>query len=338
MDLLGRSSVAHGFDFVELPRTWSGRLHVLDKMRIVGGHIASGAIPRDAIVLFTDGYDTLVTGSAAELARRFRDSDADVIFNGEVVFFPEDNPRPQTRAWFERSSDACPYLNSGCYVGYAWAVAAMTRWCVGNAARFSTEDDQFLAQEFLVHARDEGVRVLTALDSKAALFATLVGSADRFGYLAGSVVNLATGSPISVIHANGFKDNLDALRAVALLNTEFPPLDLRLLVAADGRLCARKIDAGKLLFASAYDPEAVFFLVAGNRYVVGLSSDLQQLSWQPDCTVKARTQQVGKWEMLHYREMTSDQGHHVQRYINEDGGVLHFRAIPLELLKAVNMT
>ena len=337
MDLLHKSSLAYNFDFVELPRTWSGRLSVLDKMRIVGGYIASGAVPRDAVVLFTDGYDTLVTGSAADLAHRFLASNADLIFNGEIVFFPEDKPRPETRTWFERNSDPYRYLNSGCYIGYAWAVEAMTRWCISNAKRFDTEDDQFLAQEFLIHARDEGLRINPTLDSRADFFATLVGSADRFGYFAGSVVNLKTGLPVSVIHANGFKDNLASLRAVALLSAEHPPLDLRVLTTADGQLCAHKTSAGKLHLASASDPEAVFFLVAGNRYVVGLGSKQQCVSWQPDFTVKMHAQHINKWEMLHYREMTSDQGHYVQRYISEDAGALHLRPIPLELLKVIDV-
>jgi hypothetical protein len=175
----------------------------------------------DHLVVFVDAYDVLATGgcrSASHLKARFQSFGADVVFGAEknsapdaavsLVQYPlDDHHLISQREYTEdnsndhdasaevtalpRNRQHLPFLNAGCYMGKAWAVAAMLREVIldletshlngsaysqeGRRALADVDDQRWFTRYFLRHRKKSDVDVTAALDTKGVLFHSLHG-------------------------------------------------------------------------------------------------------------------------------------------------------------------
>ena len=216
MALLEASSRRNGFVFHALPRFWNAaKLAKIQKLSVLYGLFESGSVRPDQVVLFTDAYDVLVLSRADIVEERFRASGVDLLFSAEVNFFPKEDRDPRTQALFEGYRSKWRYLNSGCYVGYAWAVLAMLRF-TASLQTDASRSDQLLTQEFFRHCVEtDSMKV--GLDTLPDLFASLNASYNDFSLQRIGVRGTALDQPVAVLHGNGDKDNLRILRHIAAL-------------------------------------------------------------------------------------------------------------------------
>ena len=86
------------------------------------------------IILFTDAYDVAYCGNMAEIIHRF------TLFNKPIVFGSEKycNPDESRSIEYTMKNTEFPYLNSGMFIGRAWAL----KQCMNGYEYNDKEDDQ----------------------------------------------------------------------------------------------------------------------------------------------------------------------------------------------------
>lgn len=342
MDLLKESSHWNGCRFVGLPKHWgSTPFSMFAKETMVKAYLETGDMDWDSVILFTDAYDVLIVEHASSILEKFYATGADLIFAAEPNFFPDaPDGRVASKAQFDAIDSPWRYLNGGGWIGYAWAVKQMvddiSAWVASKNYDPSWENnDQPFLQEFYLNNRaSTSCRIM--LDTGPDFFCCLISHIDEFVLHHARVRAQRSGKPISVLHANGNKGNLDILprywslcggkRGIARLH------DLRV-ASLGGHLLGYNAEHQKLVPCHALDPELLVFLVKGDRHALALTSG-GLMTLNPNGFIGRGAIKVDIWEVLGARgAITSYHGFPLETYCLEpDGQEVTIVPLPLQTL------
>ena len=147
------------------------------------------------IVLFSDSYDAVLTGSPTTILSRFHAAQVDVLFSADRFCWPD-----ASLAHVYPTTDG-PYrfLNSGGFIGRVEALRTIFQQ---YAVQPNEDDQRFYTRAFLSLS---GQSPSIALDTHARLFQTLAGSHDdvRLDSDRSRLHNLLTASSPVHVHGNG---------------------------------------------------------------------------------------------------------------------------------------
>lgn len=146
----------------------------------------------EGLVLYTDSYDAIVTGTYVQLLERYHQLASP---SHPVIFAAEKNcyPSPYLRPYYPTSESPWRYLNAGGFIG---PVEYLQRMLTANLDFWL--NDQFEFSKFYLEGKSGIV-----LDSVCRLFQTLAYSLDNISYHENGPHNLITNSYPLVLHANG---------------------------------------------------------------------------------------------------------------------------------------
>lgn len=114
---------------------WEGSQNFGLKLKTVSDFVNRHPMYPHDIVLFTDAYDVACCGSLSELLKRFKTFHKPIVFGAETFC----NPDPQMAAKYKNTHDyEFPYLNSGFFIGYVWAL----QYCISAYEYNDGDDDQ----------------------------------------------------------------------------------------------------------------------------------------------------------------------------------------------------
>jgi hypothetical protein len=329
MELLRKSSEWNGCQFVGLPRHWgSARFDMFAKETMVKSYLETGDIDLDSVVMFTDAYDVLIVEHASSILEKFYDSGADLIFAGEPNFFPDSpNGRVESKAQFDAIDSTWRYLNGGGWIGYGWAVKQMVddiaAWVASKNYDPSWEnnDQPFLQEYYLNNRASTSCRI--KLDTAPDFFCCLISHIDEFVVHHSRVRARRSEKPISVLHANGNKGNLELLPRYWDLcggRRGSPRLhDLRV-ATKGGQLLGYNAEHYKLVPSHALDPELLVFLVKGDRHALALTAG-GLMTLNPNGNMGRGATKVDIWEVLGARDaITSFHGLPLEAFCLEQEG------------------
>jgi hypothetical protein len=147
------------------------------------------------VLLFCDGYDTLVLDGPEALLRRFKELGALWVSSAEPNIWPPDAHRPEE---YPDHSTPWPYLNSGMYMAErAYARECFKLWRQELDLWDFTDDQAWLASCYLKHPD------LMLLDTRCQLFQSLLGGWWAFEIQDGKLHNTAMDTYPLVVHHNG---------------------------------------------------------------------------------------------------------------------------------------
>lgn len=149
------------------------------------------------LIIFVDGYDTFFSRNKGDIVEKFKIFDKPIVISAEIGYW----------AWFEHPShppyppSPTPfrYVNSGTYMGYAWAIYQMLDEEL-KKNRYIKDDQYLLHDFFLRHPK------MVALDYHQEIFSLLFGTEQKdFKYNAktGEITNLITHTKPLIFHGNG---------------------------------------------------------------------------------------------------------------------------------------
>jgi hypothetical protein len=145
------------------PIGWNSTGNFGVKLKEVRDFLMWTAVLDNDIVLFTDAYDVLYQGNQKEIVRRYLEFSKPIVFGCETTC----NPVPSYQAFYDKKNCEFPYLNSGLFIGRAWAL----RKCISEYLYNDKDDDQaFWTVQFLQTNKD-----LFKLDYKNSLFLNTYG-------------------------------------------------------------------------------------------------------------------------------------------------------------------
>lgn len=104
------------------------------KLKEVNEFIIQHSLKDNDIVLFTDAYDVIYCGNKQEIIRRFLSFEKPLVFGCEKYC----NPNPNLERHYKNRDLEFPYLNSGLFIGYVWAL----RSCMEKYVYDDKHDDQ----------------------------------------------------------------------------------------------------------------------------------------------------------------------------------------------------
>uniref|UniRef100_A0A6C0EMJ8 PLOD1-3-like GT domain-containing protein n=1 Tax=viral metagenome TaxID=1070528 RepID=A0A6C0EMJ8_9ZZZZ len=172
-------------------------------------------IPDDDVVLFVDAYDVLCMAGSEEILDKFRGYGCDLVLSSELNCYPAENAAEYDRV---QRDMALPtryrYVNSGGYIGYAWAVRHMLCWKPAwemEAISALGGDQNYVSQYYLTFARPQDVidgRIpLIRMDCAQLLFQSLYKvHLSCLVFLQGRVYNHILKSYPCFVHFNGSRD------------------------------------------------------------------------------------------------------------------------------------
>jgi hypothetical protein len=345
MDLLEASSVWNGCRFVALPKYWgSAGFALMTKVEILKSYLETGEVDMDSVIMFTDAYDVLVTESGGAILEKFYATGADLVFSAEPNFWPTTpDGREAAKAQFDEYDSLWRYLNSGCWIGYAWAAKLMLTDVSNTVATQNFDpswglNDQPIIQEYFLKYRHSNFPRL-AFDTGPDLFCCLISHTDEFVISRSRVRARRSGKPVSLLHANGNKENINILsrywklcggaQGVARLH------DLRV-VTMDGKVMAHDPETLKLVPSHPLDPNLVVFLVKGDRHALALSPARGMLTPNPNGIVTSGAKKIDIWEVLTMRETaTTYHGTTLDMYCTGgEGKPVTLEPLPLPALMA----
>ncbi|MEM7193412.1 MAG: glycosyltransferase family 25 protein [Pseudomonadota bacterium] len=150
---------------------------------------ALGDLDDDTVVLFMDGYDTLVNANSASLLRMYARYDHDIVFAAEKSCWPDGSLASQ----YPESPTEYRYLNSGSFIGSAGALKKLAAESIDDS-----EDDQlYFTRAFLSGDHD------MAVDIGCNLFQTLSFSENDVILTGRIIKNIITDTLPLVLHGNG---------------------------------------------------------------------------------------------------------------------------------------
>lgn len=97
---------------------WNANGNFGVKLKEVKDFIFKPEIANEDIILFTDAYDVIYCGNKEEILKRFYKFKHPLVFGAET----ECNPDPKQVIFYKKRDEEFSYLNSGLYIGYAWAI------------------------------------------------------------------------------------------------------------------------------------------------------------------------------------------------------------------------
>ena len=113
---------------------WQGSVNFGVKLREVSNFIRQVELNDGDIVLFTDAYDVAYFGNKKEIIGRFLEFEKPIVFGCEKVCHPD----PELSVKYTNTDFEFPYLNSGLFIGYVWAL----RKCFSDYVYQDSEHDQ----------------------------------------------------------------------------------------------------------------------------------------------------------------------------------------------------
>lgn len=125
---------------------------------------------KDRIILFTDAYDVVFLGSLDEIVKRFKQTNARILFGAEGYCWPKE----ELKSKYPEVKKGKRYLNSGLYMGYAADVYELLNY----KPLKDTDDDQlFFTEAYL----DENLRkkLEIKLDHTSEIFQNLNGAVSK---------------------------------------------------------------------------------------------------------------------------------------------------------------
>lgn len=297
MALLEQSSVGNGFKFVALPNYWSrAHLFKIEKLDLLRKYLGLGFLAENDIVLFTDAYDVLVVASATQLAERFLISEHDIIFNAECNFWPPGDGRNEVRSQFERFESKWKYLNSGCFVGYVWAIKHMLDHCAQSAGN----DDQAMIQDYFI-ANLNSRLIDLGLDITPSVFATLNGSVNDFVIRKQGICKRYSETPLIALHANGNKHNIDVLSRLDSYRKLVSPQLAVYVIYFDAGYGAYDSNTRKIASNKSITDDSVLLVGLTGKKTCGMTLSGRILTFLPDGSINGDTSSLGAWEWI-YRE------------------------------------
>lgn len=308
IDILESSSISNGTDFIHLPKYWTGDVFgVSNKITVMRSILDSGIIDLNSVILFTDAYDTLVVSHSAEILLNFYKLNCDLLISGESHFWPPEG-RELEKSYFEDTANLWRYPNSGCYIGFGWAIKDMVDFCSEKLDSgdwgYSKPDDQALVQNYIIHKKSDKNMVIS-IDSNAEFFATLNTTVNYFSFNRRSVFNNKTGLPVSVVHANSNKNNIQILYKIwSLLGEANPNLqdwDIQVAKCSD-KFISYDIENKKLKYSEILDGNCLFFFVKGRRRAIGIVPTFGVITPREDGHVNCDSQSINSWEILNYKD------------------------------------
>jgi hypothetical protein len=139
------------------------------------------------------------------------------------------------------------------------------------------------------------------LDSEPGFFCCLISHIEEFVVHNSRVRARQSGKPISILHANGDKRNLNILpRYWALCGGARGSARLHDLRAATigGQLLGYDAERQKLVPSHALDPAIAVFLVKGDRHALAMSPQFGLLTFNPGGTLGTGATKVDIWEVV----------------------------------------
>ena len=113
---------------------WEGTGNFGVKLRETRDFVFNENIRPQDIVLFTDAYDVVYGGSQIEVLKRFIQQKKPIMFGCESQCHPD---KEESSKYPEQTTEF-PYLNSGMFIGYVWAL----RYCLLDYKYNDADDDQ----------------------------------------------------------------------------------------------------------------------------------------------------------------------------------------------------
>lgn len=311
MVALGKSSRKAGMSFRSLPASAPSRkIHFLDKFELMAQMLSAPEIGNSDLILFTDAYDVCVLETSETIASRFLRLDTDLLFNGEKNFWPTLDPIhvEKYRPMFSAIPGVAPYLNSGCYVGYAWAVRQMLTFCLEIAHRTGLNDDQALAQIFWAHAAETG-NIKVSVDSTREVFGTIVGSHDDYELFGSRLYDRSSGKSVCVLHLNG---NRNALDFIPIWDTlygcgEERLFDLRLPVIGDRKIAIDK-ESGNLQARTELSRDCIISIHKQPGMMALLAGSGSFITSLPSGKYECKALEVSNWEVFNTRSLSDFHG------------------------------
>ncbi|NHN89745.1 glycosyltransferase domain-containing protein [Acetobacter conturbans] len=231
-----------GFCFLNLGcHTQYDKIELKKKFDLLKGFVNGTLVSDDDIIVFTDAYDVVVLDSCRSIINKFREFDADIVFNGEKIFWPPIDEIPTVgdmdRKDIKRHDDAhntgpYRYINSGCFVGYVDAIRDMIDFSERAYTACAVDDDQALAQ-YYAYKTNISKKYKVAVDDEAKIFATMPSSEQDYSFDGFLFKNVLTRAAPSIAHCNGPKTALGALQAVRFMR-QFANLGFHLNVLRSG--------------------------------------------------------------------------------------------------------
>uniref|UniRef100_A0A6C0B6P4 PLOD1-3-like GT domain-containing protein n=1 Tax=viral metagenome TaxID=1070528 RepID=A0A6C0B6P4_9ZZZZ len=114
------------------------------KLKEVRDFVLRSSVLDNDIVLFTDAYDVLYFGNHEEIVKRYLEFNRPIVFGCETTC----NPVPSYEKYYTYKDCEFPYLNSGLFIGRAWALQQY----ISQYQYIDKDDDQvFWTERFLTH-------------------------------------------------------------------------------------------------------------------------------------------------------------------------------------------
>jgi hypothetical protein len=302
MEMLEVSSRTSGFNFVELPLFWNkSKIEKREKYDILRSYLRSGMLQSDSVLLFTDAYDVLILEPAQTIVSKFFALKADIVFNAECVMWPTEH-RDDVKAQFDENQSKWRYLNSGCYIGYVWAIEKLLDFAEDLFKDDTRTGDQAIAQDFyLKNLSCASLRI--KIDSECVIFGSLLQSQDDFYFDRYRVFNRHTRHTTGILHANGDRNNELILReyfSLFLSSNGSRSLHLAMGAVGDEHLAYDK--AQKILTLSkSISGNSVFFVARGEQRCVALTPIHNILTFTNVNTVHCGRTTIDDWERLNFR-------------------------------------
>lgn len=146
----------------------------------------------DQLVLFVDGYDVLINDSLEEIVSRFKSFQCDVVFAAEKTCWPHDDELKEKQEVIQQLT-GYPYLNSGCFIGYAKTLKEITDFVLPNS-----DDQQYYQRQYVSGKWN------IKLDHEAYIFTCLAGTSPYTGIRDnGQLLNSETNCCPCILHGNG---------------------------------------------------------------------------------------------------------------------------------------
>ncbi len=146
------------------------------------------------IVLFVDGYDVMINDDIETIVGRFYEADCDILFAAEKACWPDKSIADQ----FPESHTEYRFLNSGCYIGYRWAIARLLQ----NKINDCDDDQLYLQKRYLETLGSDDLTI--KLDYENYLFQCICFAEKEVCLLGnGQLYNTATNTCPCILHGNG---------------------------------------------------------------------------------------------------------------------------------------
>ncbi|XP_016987590.1 procollagen-lysine,2-oxoglutarate 5-dioxygenase [Drosophila rhopaloa] len=121
----------------------------------------------EIIILFTDSYDVIITASLEEIAEKFKESGAKLLFSAEKFCWPD---KSLADDYPEVEGKASRFLNSGAFIGFAPQVYEVLEDPIEDTA----DDQLYFTKIFLDEAKR--TKLDMKLDTQSRLFQNLHGA------------------------------------------------------------------------------------------------------------------------------------------------------------------